>query len=123
MVKESGPTFVQKPVLDQSDDGRVLTFSCRIAGEPRPNFKWFLNDRELRDGGRYFMTTKPDGNSYLVALEIEDVSGEDAGNYKIVAENKSGNTSATINLKFGGELPNSHRHFKYFRGDMIQQVW
>ncbi|XP_038051694.1 twitchin-like [Patiria miniata] len=103
MVKESGPTFVQKPILDQSDDGRVLKFSCRIAGEPRPNFKWFLNDKELSDGGRYFMTTKPDGDSYQVALEIEDVSGEDAGNYKIVAENKSGSTSATINLKFGEE--------------------
>ncbi|XP_022091183.1 twitchin-like isoform X3 [Acanthaster planci] len=103
MVKESGPTFVQKPILDQSDDGRVLKFSCRIAGEPRPSFKWFLNDRELRDGGRYFMTTKPEAQGYLVALEIEDVSGEDAGNYKIVAENKSGSTSATINLKFGEE--------------------
>ena len=49
------------------------------------------------------MTTKPDKDDYVVALEIEDVSGEDAGNYKIVAENKSGSTSATINLKFGGE--------------------
>lgn len=47
---------------------------------------------------------KKEGDAYVVSLEIDDVSMEDAGSYKITADNKGGTTSATIALKFGGEL-------------------
>ncbi|XP_072021853.1 twitchin-like isoform X7 [Amphiura filiformis] len=101
MVKEAGPTFIKKPSLNQSDDGRILTFSCQIAGEPRPNFKWILGDKEIKSGGRYRSNVKKAASGYQVTLDIEDVNADDAGSYKIVADNKFGNTSATIALKFG----------------------
>ncbi|XP_071854761.1 twitchin-like isoform X8 [Apostichopus japonicus] len=103
MVKDSTPVFVQKPQLDQSEDGRVLTFTCKITGEPKPSFTWFLNDVPVKDGGRYFSQVKKEGDTYVVSLEIDDVSMEDAGSYKITADNKGGTTSATIALKFGEE--------------------
>lgn len=103
MVRDSTPVFVQKPQLDQSEDGRVLTFTCKITGEPKPSFTWFLNDAPVKDGGRYFSQVKKEGDAYVVSLEIDDVSMEDAGSYKITAENSSGATSATIALKFGEE--------------------
>ncbi len=66
MVKEAGPTFIKKPSLNQSDDGRILTFSCQIAGEPRPNFKWILGDKEIKTGGRYRSDVKKAGSGYQV---------------------------------------------------------
>ncbi len=47
-----------------------------------------------------------------MTLEIEDVSADDAGSYKIVADNKFGNTSATIALKFGGKYNDALYYFE-----------
>ncbi|XP_077869356.1 myosin light chain kinase, smooth muscle-like [Saccoglossus kowalevskii] len=103
MVKpgEIGPTFVQKPYINQSSDGRVLTFACKIAGNPKPSITWYRGNDEIRDGGRYFMDVLPEGNAYVVSLEIDSVTPSDGGNYKIVAKNQFGQTSGNIALNFG----------------------
>ncbi|XP_070534198.1 LOW QUALITY PROTEIN: twitchin-like [Ptychodera flava] len=103
MVKpgESGPSFVQKPYIDQSPDGRLLTFACKISGNPKPSITWYRDDTEIRDGGRYFINVRPEGSHYVVSVEIDEVSPSDAGTYKIVARNQYGETSGTIALNFG----------------------
>ena len=53
MGKDAAPSFVQKPALDQSDDGQILIFTCKIAGSPQPDFKWSVDDKSIEDGGRY----------------------------------------------------------------------
>ncbi|XP_071479592.1 twitchin-like [Diadema antillarum] len=103
MGKEAAPTFVQKPALDQSDDGQILIFTCKIAGNPQPDFKWSVDDKSISDGGRYSTSVKADGDTFVVKMEIADIVAQDEGNYKIVAQNKLGTTSATIALKFGDE--------------------
>lgn len=41
-VPEDGikPTFTERPIIRQSDDGNTITFECRLAGDPKPSVKW-----------------------------------------------------------------------------------
>lgn len=41
-----------------------------------------------------------EGNGYFSALEIKDVTVEDAGKYKVTAKNELGESNATISLNF-----------------------
>ncbi|XP_071942196.1 twitchin-like isoform X2 [Antedon mediterranea] len=104
MVKDTGPSFVKKPYINQSDDGKILTFACKVAADPRPTVTWLLNNKEVKDGGRYTQKVKPDGGDYLVSMEINDIAENDAGSYKVCVKNKFGDTSATIALNFGGVI-------------------
>lgn len=49
------------------------------------------------------MLVDKDGNSYHVTLQIDDVTIEDAGKYKVTAHNELGESNATISLNFDSE--------------------
>jgi hypothetical protein len=34
------PTFTERPVIRQSDDGTKVYFECRLVGEPKPTVTW-----------------------------------------------------------------------------------
>lgn len=34
------PTFTERPVIRQSDDGTKITFECRCVGKPKPTIAW-----------------------------------------------------------------------------------
>jgi hypothetical protein len=44
------------------------------------------------------------GNKYNVMMDIKGVTQADAGTYKVVAKNKLGEVSASINLNFSGKF-------------------
>ena len=37
------PTFTERPVIRQSDDGTKVFFECRLVGEPKPTVSWLVN--------------------------------------------------------------------------------
>lgn len=41
-VPEDGikPTFTERPMIRQSDDGGKITFECRCVGDPKPMIAW-----------------------------------------------------------------------------------
>lgn len=41
-VPEDGikPTFTERPIIRQSDDGGKITFECRCVGDPKPSIQW-----------------------------------------------------------------------------------
>ncbi len=41
---------------------------------------------------------------YFACLEIDDVSADDAGKYRVHAKNNLGESNATINLNFDSKL-------------------
>lgn len=43
---------------------------------------------------------KEEGHSYFASLEINNVTVEDAGKYKVTAKNELGESNATISLNF-----------------------
>lgn len=50
------------------------------------------------------MILKEDKNTYSIALEIAEVSAKDGGEYKAVAKNEHGESTATITLNFEGKV-------------------
>ena len=51
--------------------------------------------------GRVKIKTDPKGNNnYFIVLEINGVSAQDAGNYRVTAKNALGESNATIRLNF-----------------------
>lgn len=54
-----------------------------------------------------------DGQQYFAALEIKNVTVEDAGKYKVTAKNELGESNATITLNFDSKYyamqRNKHR--------------
>lgn len=34
------PTFTERPMIRQSDDGGKITFECRCVGDPKPTIAW-----------------------------------------------------------------------------------
>lgn len=34
------PTFTERPVIRQSDDGAKISFECRCVGDPKPTVAW-----------------------------------------------------------------------------------
>lgn len=95
------PTFTERPVIRQTDDGNSVIIECRVVGEPKPSVQWFRSGKELKEGGRLSMTLEVDEVLYFMArLQITGVAIEDAGEYKAVANNANGTCQATINLNF-----------------------
>lgn len=50
-----------------------------------------------------------DGHSYFATLEIQNVTVEDAGKYKVTAKNELGESNATISLNFDSKCCPLHR--------------
>lgn len=97
------PCFKQKPQLRQADDGNKLIFECSLAANPQPSIEWWRGEDQLNESdGRTFFKIAPSSepSSYNVSLTLDDVVETDAGLYRVVARNSSGEVAASINLNF-----------------------
>ncbi|CAH1103156.1 unnamed protein product [Psylliodes chrysocephalus] len=97
------PTFTERPVIRQTDDGSTITFLCRCVGDPKPEIQWYHGKEELTQNSRYSMSLDVDEKIYYIArLEIVNVKRNDRGEYRAIAKNRYGQGMATINLNFEG---------------------
>lgn len=99
------PTFTEKPVIRQSDDGKKIIFECRLIADPKPAIEWYLKGNRVKESSRHKFRLDQDKHTYLAALEISNVSAADSGEYKLVAKNSHGDGSATIGLNFDQGKP------------------
>ncbi|CAF3833519.1 unnamed protein product [Rotaria magnacalcarata] len=100
----TAPTFIQKPIIKQENDGKRLIFECKIAADPKPDLFWSRDDVPIQDSGRYLLYCDALPNSsYVACLEIDDVNATDAGKYKISAKNKLGESNAHIQLNLDNQ--------------------
>ncbi|CAF4420414.1 unnamed protein product, partial [Adineta steineri] len=100
----TAPTFIQKPIIKQENDGKRLIFECKIAADPKPDLFWSRDDVAIQDSGRYLIYCDPlPNNAYVACLEIDDVNASDAGKYKISAKNKLGESNAHIQLNLDNQ--------------------
>ncbi|CAF4902481.1 unnamed protein product [Pieris macdunnoughi] len=102
-VDGKAPTFARKPAIRQEDDGKRLIFECRIEAEPVPSVSWSHNGTGVSPGARHKLTVNKDGKSYYASLEINNVTVEDAGKYRVTAKNELGESNATISLNFDSD--------------------
>jgi hypothetical protein len=101
------PYFKQKPQLKQADDGNKLIFECSLSANPQPSIEWWRGEEQLNESdGRTFFKIAPnsEADSYHVSLTLDDVVETDAGLYRVVARNASGEVAASINLNFSRKL-------------------
>ncbi|CAF4918718.1 unnamed protein product [Rotaria sp. Silwood1] len=104
LVEGTAPTFIQKPIIKQENDGKRLIFECKISADPKPDLFWSRDDISISDSGRYLIYCDPlPNNLYVACLEIDDVNATDAGKYKISAKNKLGESNAHIQLNLDNQ--------------------
>ena len=98
---DTAPRFTQKPSLKQEDNGNKLVFQCALEASPKPEISWFRGQTPLSQSDRIKMRVEPaGGNIFNVLMDITGVTQADGGSYKVVAKNKLGEVSASINLNF-----------------------
>ena len=77
-----------------ANKGGKTFFQLKIRGDPTPEVKWFLNDKEIKDDA-HFKTSCKDG-TYRV--DISDVNEDMAGKIKVVAKNENGEAVSQVRL-------------------------
>ncbi|XP_039449989.1 myosin light chain kinase, smooth muscle-like isoform X1 [Culex pipiens pallens] len=97
------PTFIKKPSIQQENDGKRLIFECQIQADPKPQIRWSHNSKVIDNTPRHKFKVQNDGKLYCATLEVDNVSFEDSGKYKVTAKNELGESSATISLNFDSE--------------------
>ncbi|XP_038114694.1 uncharacterized protein LOC6039278 isoform X6 [Culex quinquefasciatus] len=76
-------------------EGEKCQFECAVSGDPRPNIKWYVNNREIEENPRVHSLFREDG---VVKLVIEQVFPDDKGVYTAKASNPSGEAKCFSNL-------------------------
>ena len=100
----SAPTFVT-PLADVDiEEGDTLTLKCKVGGAPQPEVKWYRNGEELKPSDRVTIRLAMDGTA---TLRILDSKKSDAGSYKVVAKNPSGevDSSCKVGVLSPDEIP------------------
>lgn len=99
---EQGP-----PVITDYDENvtavenKTALLQATVEGIPVPKFKFYRDNTEIFEGGRYKVVT--DGETNTVYFCIRKAKSNDEGKYKIVAYNENGEDSCNIKLFVSGE--------------------
>lgn len=102
MPEVKPPHFPQQPVARQNEDGS-LELETIFEAAPQPDIKWFFQDKEIANGGRFNARLENKGpDAFSAILQIKELADSDAGAYKCTLTNPSGKGNANFNLKLTG---------------------
>jgi myosin-light-chain kinase len=103
--KTMAPKFLSIPHNRVAEEGETIRFQCTLAGHPLPWSTWDKNGTVVTPTARINIKEKDDCR----ILEIEEVTHEDAGLYRITLENDFGRIEATARLDVIGHKGSSTR--------------
>ncbi|XP_068137448.1 myomesin-2 isoform X2 [Hyperolius riggenbachi] len=86
-------------------EGKTLSLTCTVFGNPDPEVSWLKNDRDLEMVDHYSSSLE---QGKYANLTIKDVSSEDSGKYGIYVRNKYGGETVDVTVsvyKYGEEVP------------------
>ena len=115
MGEDTAPRITVKPSLQQLDNGNKLLFQCEIEASPKPEIKWYKESNLISDSNR--MKSKieeKNSKTFVLKLEIDNLTSDDSGQYKVVAKNFLGEVSASIALNFAGKNLQLKMSFLFF---------
>lgn len=72
--------------------GHRTSLVCQVRGEPLPVITWYIRGSLIQNSSYYVVSR--DG----MVLYINSVIDDNSGQYRCVAKNEAGETSASINL-------------------------
>lgn len=96
--KFMSPKFYAVPHSRVAEEGETVQFQCAIAGHPMPWSTWDKDATIVTPTTRITIKERDD----LRILEIDEVTHEDAGLYRITLENEYGRIEATARLDIIG---------------------
>ncbi|NWX16200.1 PALLD protein, partial [Aegotheles bennettii] len=77
-------------------EGMPVTFTCKVAGNPKPKIYWFKDGKQIsKRSDHYRIQREPDGTC---SLHTAASTLDDDGNYTIMASNPQGRVSCTGRL-------------------------
>ena len=79
-------------------EGDEVNLNVTINGKPKPDVKWYKDDRPLRENNR--LDIKARGDKYSVV--ILGIRAEDSGVYKCEAKSKMGTVTRTFDVRVQG---------------------
>ncbi|XP_036619132.1 palladin isoform X4 [Trichosurus vulpecula] len=90
------PYFEMKLKHYKIFEGMPVTFTCRVAGNPKPKIYWFKDGKQISARSDHYSIQKdPDGTC---SLHTTASTLDDDGNYTILAANPQGRVSCTGRL-------------------------
>ena len=78
--------------------GSSIYIEVNISGQPRPSVCWFHNDTKIEESNRVSTETAEGWSS----LKVKATTADDAGAYKVTAENTAGFDSAEFQVLVKG---------------------
>ena len=91
----AAPTFSQSIEPAEVREGTPeVRFHCHVEGEPKPEIEWYKDGQLMEENDRVKFETK-NGDSFLC---ISNVSPADEAEYKVLARNPVGTTTAVAEL-------------------------
>lgn len=96
--KFMSPKFYAVPHSRVAEEGETVQFQCAIAGHPLPWSTWDKDGQIVTPTTRITVRERDD----LRILEINEVTHEDAGLYRITLENEYGRVEASARLDIIG---------------------
>ena len=78
--------------------GSSIFIEVNVSGQPRPSVCWFHNDAKVEETNRVSTETAEGWSS----LKVKASTAEDAGSYKVTAENAAGFDSAEFKVLVKG---------------------
>merc|ERR1712157_48074 len=95
MKAEAGkPYFVRKPASQEVTEGDDVCVTCSVDAQPSARVKWTKDGESVKESVRILVSSH--GNQHR--MEISGARFEDAGLYKVIAENANGRASATFRV-------------------------
>ncbi|KFD70456.1 hypothetical protein M514_00956 [Trichuris suis] len=91
------PKFVEPLMVSEDAHKKVTMFTCKIYGQPRPQVRWFKNEKMLNSSYKYEIINE-EQDSYV--LKIHDTTTEDNGEYRCEAFNENGIASNVFSCRF-----------------------
>ncbi|CAP34727.1 Protein CBG16886 [Caenorhabditis briggsae] len=102
MPDGKAPHFPQQPVARQNEYGS-LELECFVDANPTPQVKWYHDNKEVANSGRFCVNLLITGNdSYAVILSIKNLVDADAGAYRCAIVNPHGRGNANFTVELTG---------------------
>nr|XP_037874741.1 titin homolog isoform X4 [Bombyx mori] len=94
--RQMAPTFYTYPFNKVVEEGENVTFKCAVKGNPSPWASWDKDGSIITPSARITVKEKEE---IMRILEIDEVSIEDVGIYRITVENELGRAEASARLE------------------------
>ncbi|CAB1414348.1 unnamed protein product [Pleuronectes platessa] len=89
------PVFVMKPSSIKCSEGQTARFDLKVVGRPMPETYWFHNGQQVVNDYTHKIVIKEDG---IQSLIIVPAMPQDSGEWTVIAQNRAGRTSVSVNL-------------------------